>query len=320
MFHDFNHESELVRSFVKRNLEFLLDEYHIDGFRFDLTKGLTQRECTEATVADYDAGRIRILKEYYDVVASVKPEAVVILEHFCCDEEEKELAGYGMKLWRDANNAYCQSGMGWKEYSDFSCLYTGTNSMKYGGYVGFMESHDVERVAYKALTYGNGAIAKNLSVRMSQLAVNAAFCFTVPGPKMIWQFGELGYDVTRGTEDNKMEKKPLHWEYYTEPERKGLYDVYARLLNLRVTHKDLFQNDAIFSWNVTENYWSTTPRSLTLKNGAEVMYVVGNFGDKETGPLLLPDGIKYDYMTGRELEGTVSVPAHGLLLATSFQP
>lgn len=82
VFHDFNHESELVRSFVKRNLEFLLDEYHIDGFRFDLTKGLTQRECTEATVADYDAGRIRILKEYYDVVASVKPEAVVILEHF----------------------------------------------------------------------------------------------------------------------------------------------------------------------------------------------------------------------------------------------
>ena len=137
---------------------------------------------------------------------------------------------------------------------------------------------------------------------------------------MIWQFGELGYDVTRGTEDNKMEKKPLHWEYYTEPERKGLYDVYARLLNLRVTHKDLFQNDEIFSWNVSENYWSTTPRSLTLKNGAEVMYVVGNFGDKETGPLLLPDGIKYDYMTGRELEGTVSVPAHGLLLATSFQP
>ena len=57
-----------------------------------------------------------------------------------------------------------------------------------------------------------------------------------------------------------------------------------------------------------------------MKNGAEVMYVVGNFGDKETGPLLLPDGVKYDYMTGRELEGTVSVPAHEFLLATSFQP
>lgn len=320
VFHDFNHESELVRSFVKRNLAFLLDEYHIDGFRFDLTKGLTQRTCTEATVADYDAGRIGILKEYYDAVTAVKPEAVVILEHFCCEEEEKELAGYGMKLWRDANNAYCQSGMGWKEYSDFSCLYTGTNSMTYGGYVGFMESHDVERVAYKALAYGNGVIAKDLSVRMSQLAANAAFCFTVPGPKMIWQFGELGYDVSLGTEDNKMEKKPLHWDYYTEPERKGLYDVYAKLLNLRKTHKDLFQSDATFSWQVTENYWSTTPRSLTLKNGAEVMYVVGNFGDKETGPLLLPDGVKYDYMTGRELEGMVSVPAHGFLLATSFQP
>jgi pullulanase len=36
VFHDFNHESPLVRKFVKRNLQFLLNEYHIDGFRFDL--------------------------------------------------------------------------------------------------------------------------------------------------------------------------------------------------------------------------------------------------------------------------------------------
>ena len=37
VFHDFNHESPLVRKFVKRNLQFLLKEYKVDGFRFDLT-------------------------------------------------------------------------------------------------------------------------------------------------------------------------------------------------------------------------------------------------------------------------------------------
>ncbi|KAA6301353.1 MAG: hypothetical protein EZS26_002550, partial [Candidatus Ordinivivax streblomastigis] len=31
---------------------------------------------------------------------------------------------------------------------------------------------------------------------MKQLAVNTAFFLTVPGPKMIWQFGELGYDIS----------------------------------------------------------------------------------------------------------------------------
>mgnify|MGYP001515509405 CR=1 FL=1 len=41
VFHDFNHESPLVRKFVKRNLQFLLKEYKVDGFRFDLTKGFT---------------------------------------------------------------------------------------------------------------------------------------------------------------------------------------------------------------------------------------------------------------------------------------
>ena len=52
-------------------------------------------------------------------------------------------------------------------------------------------------------------------------------------------------------------------------------------------------------------------KTMVIKYGGNAMI-------NET--LLLPDGIKYDYMTGRELEGTVSVPAHGLLLATSFQP
>ena len=52
VFHDFNHESPLVRKFVKRNLQFLLNEYHIDGFRFDLTKGFCWCECKPFSVDD----------------------------------------------------------------------------------------------------------------------------------------------------------------------------------------------------------------------------------------------------------------------------
>jgi len=66
VFHDFNHESPLVREYFKRNLKFLLEEYQFDGFRFDLTKGFTQRSSTEATASNYDASRITILKEYHD--------------------------------------------------------------------------------------------------------------------------------------------------------------------------------------------------------------------------------------------------------------
>lgn len=326
VFHDFNHESLLVRQFIKRNLKFLLEEYHIDGFRFDLTKGFTQNIGGSWDASGYDESRITILRDYYNTIQSVRPDAVMICEHWCDWAEENLLALSGIQCWRkgstDHSSGYYQSGMGWKDNSSFSRLIEDYgNKIAFGGWVGFMESHDEERIAYKALTYGNGAIATDLTVRMNQLAANAAFCFTVPGPKMIWQFGELGYDETLGTEDIKTAKKPIHWEYYTDPARKGLHDVYAKLLNLRQTHAELFQANSSFTWNVDNNYWSgNTPRSITLKNGNDILYVIGNFGDEETTNISLPNGVKYNYMTGEEVTGNITVSPHSFFLGTSFMP
>ena len=66
--------------------------------------------------------------------------------------------------------------------------------------------------------------------RIRQLAANAAFFFTVPGPKMIWQFGELGYDFsinsnetgTAVSEEYRTSRKPIRWDYYENATRKEL--------------------------------------------------------------------------------------------------
>ena len=280
VFHDFNHESEFVKTFVKRNLKFLLDEYKIDGFRFDLTKGFTQRQCSESTASDYDDNRIAVLKEYYDAIHEANENAVVILEHFCCDEEEKELANYGLKLWRNGNYAYCQSGMGWSEGSSFESIYTGTNGMKFGGYISFMESHDEERTAFKAKEYGNGDLKTNLSNRMKSMAANMAFFLTVPGPKMIWQFGEMGYDVSI-EENGRTGRKPLHWEYLNDQYRKNLVDTYTMLLKLRSTLPQLFSSDAIFRWEVSESYWEGC-RNISIESiDGKKLFIVGNFTTEE---------------------------------------
>lgn len=123
VFHDFNHENAWVRNYVKRNLQFLLEEYNLDGFRFDLTKGFTQKSSTESSASNYDASRVAILKDYHAAIKEVKKDAFVILEHFCDSKEEKELAADGLHLWRNVNYAYCQSAMGWNEGSDFSAMY-----------------------------------------------------------------------------------------------------------------------------------------------------------------------------------------------------
>lgn len=315
VFHDFNHESPLVKAFVKRNLAFLLEEYHVDGFRFDLTKGFTQTSSTEKTAGNYDASRVAILKEYNDAVKAVVPDAYVILEHFCEEREEAELAGEGMMLWRNLNEAYCQSAMGYKEKSSFAGLTTRGTSMPANAWVGFMESHDEERMAYKQKAHSQEPLKSGLQERMQQLATNAAFFLTVSGPKMVWQFGEMGYDVSID-EGGRTGRKPLHWEYLDIADRKALHDTYAKLIALRKANPDLFDQDAFKDWKVALTDWEAG-RYLRLETTTgKALVVVGNFSNADitVSPSFTRTG-EWKDLDGNTISvtstsQTVVVPAH----------
>ncbi len=324
VFHDFNHESPLVKKFVKRNLLFLLEEYKIDGFRFDLTKGFTQKQSTESTAGNYDPSRVAILKEYNKAIKDAYPDAYVIFEHFAVLQEEKELADAGIHLWRNANNAYCQSAMGYPENSSFGSLYTG-NSISFGSWVGYMESHDEERTSYKAKTWGDGTIATNLGDRMKQAQVNAAFFFTVPGPKMVWQFGELGYDISID-ENGRTGKKPILWNYYDIKERKALYDTYSQLIKFRTSYPELFTENADFSWQVNVSNWANG-RFIKASSGNKAMVVAGNFtnGSSEYTVEFPNTGAWYDYINNSTINVTtgkqiVAIPANEFRLFVNFNP
>ena len=315
VFHDFNHESPLVRKFVKRNLQFLLKEYKVDGFRFDLTKGFTQTSCTESTASNYDAGRIAVLKDYNAAIKEVKKDSYVILEHFCDSKEENELAADGMHLWRNLNNAYCQSAMGYAENSSFSSLYE-----KNTAWVGFMESHDEERTAYKQSQWGDGVLKTDLDARMNQLALNTTFFLTVPGPKMVWQFGEMGYDISI-EENGRTGRKPLHWEYLDNADRKGLHDVYAGLMKLRNAHPELFDANATLTWKVETSDWDNGRTLLVKSITGKQLVVVGNFTHTATD-IVFPatPGNWTNYFTGKSetVDKQVNVPAHGYVVYTNF--
>lgn len=276
VFHDWNHEYMPFREHVKESLNYLMDEYHVDGFRFDLTKGFTNKKSDEGTASNYDQSRVDILTDYTRSVKSHNPDAVVILEHFCETREEKALANAGAKVWRNLNNAYCQSAMGKSSGSNFEGLWTGS-SMPFGAYVGFMESHDEERTAYKALVDGTSGISgkSNLSARMKREALNAAFFFTVPGPKMIWQFEELGYDISI-EENGRTGKKPVHWDYLEDADRKTIHDTYASLMEFRKENPRFFSSDADFTWYVSDGNWDDG-RFVYGSVDGKSFAVIGNF-------------------------------------------
>ncbi len=322
VFNDFNHEFTGTREYFKRVLSYWINEYKPDGFRFDLTKGFTQKQSTEATAGNYDASRIAILKDYNNHIRSIKPETYVILEHFCENKEEKELAEAGMMLWNNMNNAYAESTMGWK--GDKSNL-TGGSYTSRGwdtpALVTYSESHDEERLMYKMQEYGNWTMKTDKSLRLQRTALGAAFLFCTPGPKMIWQFGELGYDISI-EENGRTGKKPVLWEYYEEPERKELYDIYSELIGLRQQNPGLFSSPDKINMQTSGTDWDNG-RAIRLESQDKDIVLLGNFTQSpiEMFAGFTTSGTWEEYFTKDNISVTeenknmkVNLPAHSYKL------
>ena len=426
VYHDFNHENPMVKEHVKQSLKYLLTEYKVDGFRFDLTKGFTQTK-TDPDVGkwgQYDASRVAILKGYADHIWSVNDKAVVIFEHLADYSEELVLAQHGIQLWRNMNHTYREAVGG--KAGNFSGSYE--QSGPYGGWVSYMESHDEERlcagvttpegvsvewgligvggkweakddlkfsasgdifvVKNVALTekdefkvrkfnddkwtssYNWGAAAegakasagkavdmatgggnvgvakagtydvyfspdlkklwlmtpgqkpnatvskeqKDITVPMRRAGASAAFFLLAPGPKMIWQFGEIGYDFSI-EEGGRTGNKPVVTDkYMANPARKGLYDTYAKLIKFRNDNPEFFSGQSgVFKWNAASDV-----KTIEGNAGGKKFYVVGNFKTSAT-TVTVPSGTWKDYFNnGASVSGSITLQQGEFKLLTSF--
>ncbi|GAK75192.1 malto-oligosyltrehalose trehalohydrolase [Nonlabens ulvanivorans] len=89
--YDFNHESQWTRDYVKQTLQYWIDEYRIDGFRFDLSKGFTQNFTLGNISAwsAYDQSRVDILNDYKNTIWNANSNDIyMILEHLGDNSEE----------------------------------------------------------------------------------------------------------------------------------------------------------------------------------------------------------------------------------------
>lgn len=333
VFHDMNHESQLTRDMVKRNLKFLLKEYKFDGFRFDLVKGLTQNTqnggSTSTDNSAYDASRVAIVRDYHSAMMEANPDAMMILEGFLASSEETAYANDGIFSWRNKNEAFCETAMGWPgSKSNLEGMYEAQ-----GNWVAYMCSHDEERPAFKQFTYGQDYFkysqaalsGTKLDSGMKQIAVNFSLFLTAPGPKMIWQFDELGYDYSI-EENGRTGSKPIKWTYYdTDGPRKDLYNTVSKIMELRNANEDLFDITSTIDKNWSGSSWTTSGNYTKLTAGGKNLVVVANLsGAAQTYSITFQHtGNWTEYMT----EDTfavgaatmdVAVPAYGFKIFTDF--
>lgn len=306
--YDFNHESLQTKNFTKRVIAYWMQNYHIDGYRFDLSKGFTQNNTLGNIGAwgAYDQSRINILTDYYNHMQTVEPGSYGILEHFADNSEETVLSNNGMMLWGNLNGQYMEASMGYS--SNLSWGSYQNRGWNNAHLVTYAESHDEERMMYKDLQYGASSGSyniTNLNTALKRQELAHCLLIPIPGPKMIWQFGELGYDYSIGTCSDgvtvdlancKTSAKPVRWDYWDNQNRKHLYKVTAALNNLKKT-------DPVFSTTNFNIDLGGFGKRIHL-NGTNNAVVVGNF--QTTSLNMIPGfqhtGTWYDYFTGNSFQ------------------
>jgi len=186
--YDFDHESPVTRRYSKRVMEYWLEEYNLDGYRFDLSKGFTQNNTLGDVGAwnQFDQSRIDIWFDYYNYIKSINPEAYVILEHFSDNSEEKVLADGGMMLWGNVNHEYNEASMGYP--SNLSGVLSSSRGFNFGHLVSYMESHDEQWLMFKNISFGNSDgdyNVRSLPTALDRMELAGVFFFPLAGPRMM---------------------------------------------------------------------------------------------------------------------------------------
>nr|WP_236252813.1 alpha-amylase family glycosyl hydrolase [Echinicola sp. 20G] len=297
--YDFNHESEYTQALVDSVNHYWLSEYHLDGYRFDLSKGFTQR--VSENDVDYwsqkDESRIEIWKRIYDRIKSHHPDAYLILEHLAENDEEKILADYGMMLWGNMNYTFREMAKGMSQ--DFSYGYFENRGWEKNHLLSYIESHDEERLMWESLNFGDRSVVdlRKLSHAVNRNQLMTVFYFGIPGPKMIWQFGEMGYD--EALNNDRLGIKATHWEYLEDSDRNRLLNLYKAMIGLKQENK-VFSFPESASFDLIDEI-----KTISLQGEDMDVIIVGNFGLslKQQVEVEFPSaGEWFNYLTGEKMD------------------
>lgn len=341
---DFNHQQPRTQNYVQRVIKQWVEEYKIDGFRWDLTKGFTQKcpDADQTCTNNYQQDRVDVLKKYADYSWDLDPNHYVIFEHLGVNDEEQQWANYrlnetpskGVMMWGIMTFDYNNLTKGYA--GNISRMSSSSRGFTAHRLMGYAESHDEERLMYNNLQSGNNSTAdhnvRTLNIALSRMSALGAVSLLVPGPKMIWQLGELGWeksifscnngtvnspsDATSG--DCKLDTKPQpQWatNWLGDTNRSKIYDDWAKMITMKTT-------EPVFSGTVTINNSSSLFPNIKITNSAlastqlKDVLIVANFN---VIPQNVPSGFPYTG-TWYNLMDNTSINVISTSAAITLQP
>ncbi len=279
---DWNHESEHTQKMIDRALDYWLQEFKFDGYRFDFTKGFGQTapDAGDPWASSYDQSRIDLLERMFLGMKTRNPGSVVIFEHLAWAAEDKVLADQGVMMWSGVGHHNDMKGLILGYNQDNTNIYisgvynAAVRDFQFANWMSYAESHDKERLSFKVKHYFNWnsysgpkiTASDSLNAIIQRLKIALGFNLLLPGPRMLWQFQELGYDYSINY-NGRTGEKPVRWDYYNINIRRELCTLTSKLFKIRNRHN---------IYNTTPDYGNIglgagnihTPRVMLLSSGS----------------------------------------------------
>ena len=277
---DYNQGHPLVARQWADCVQYWLTEYNVDGFRFDLVKGLglntSYANSGDAATNAFNQSRIDKMREIQLAMEEVKPGAYFINENLAEAREENAMAAFGQLNWSNLNEQGCQFAMGYQDNSGLEGFYAPDWGRTWGSTVSYLESHDEQRLAYKQRTFGVSQVQQTKTA-MLRLGSAAAQMLMAPGAHMIWQFSEMGNEQNTKNDDggNNTDPKTVNWDMLSNPYRAGLVQCYSELAAIRNGNPEIFTEDASFTSACKSSNWANG-RTMASVSGTGSVYTFVN--------------------------------------------
>jgi len=241
-FRDMDHWTDETQELVYEVLKMWIDEYRIDGFRYDFTQGIGWN------VAEPDRGILgwaNVIDEEYGgsiyQIAEHLPESPALVLN-------SGLTGGWHDSYRD--EIFDEARFRNTPLTDFENLvidldgYPGndipSSPTRYANRTGPVNgnvNHDEQGLLFEMYTFQG----EDTTTALIRDRLYATFMFTSAGIPMLWE--GIEFSAPRGWEDigDRLAYRPVEWEYYETPRGQTHYEYHKALIFQRLNNPALFQ-------------------------------------------------------------------------------
>lgn len=296
-----DHTKPATKAFVRDIQNFWINEYHVDGFRYDYTLGIGYNMVDGVSYLTHSARES--MPNLY-LIAEQSPEKPEMVSENNLDAAWHVRFSYAAKaLLREGtyHDWDWNNGDQWLGVLDaYAQGYTSPAQM-----VNYLESHDEPRIVHEVMTAGMDEEAARY-----KSALGAILLLTAPGVPMLYHGQEWGEATEKTTDHN-----PLHWELLDSDGGLGLKTHYQTLIGLRRDH------GALRTSNIAIDHCSSESKTLVYHRwndqGDEVVVALNFASAEQQVDVPFPSGGRWrDVISGDELDadgtaGIVLAPSQG---------